>query len=116
MIFPLISEKSKNPSVHNEDALKTYKNFEKANKLGVFNSAIGVDLGGLGVAIYDFELTEIDYFTMGFSDCNSRVDELEKVKYSIEHHEDDLFADEDCTDDMFVNHEYETGEDLEMQA
>ena len=72
--------------------------------------------GGLGVSIYDFELIEMDYFTMEFSDCNSRVDELEKVKYSIEHHEDDLFADEDCTDDMFVNHEYETGEDLETQA
>ena len=72
--------------------------------------------GGLGVAIYDFELTEIDYFTMGFSDCNSRVDELEKVKQSIELHEDELFTDEDCTDDMFVSHEMETGEDLETQA
>ena len=31
--------------------------------------------GGLGVSIYDFELIEMDYFTMEFSDCNSRVDE-----------------------------------------
>ena len=44
-------KKTKNPSVNSKNALKTYKNFEKANKLGIFNSAIGIDLGGLGIAI-----------------------------------------------------------------
>ena len=72
--------------------------------------------GGLGVSIYDFELIEMDYFTMEFSDCNSRVDELEKVKQSIELHEDELFTDEDCTDDMLWQHWLETGEDLEIQG
>ena len=76
--------------------------------------------GGLGVSIYDFELNEIDYFTMDFSNfsnhCNSRVRLFTLVKQTIELHEDELFMDEDCTNDMFVSHELETGEDLEMQA
>ena len=41
---------------------------------------------------------------------------IDKIKQSIEFHEDDLFMDEDFTDDMFVSHELETGEDLEEQA
>ncbi len=66
--------------------------------------------GGLGVSIYDLELNEIDYFTIG-TDYPS----LDKMKSSIEFHEDDLFADEDSTDDIFVNYEDETGQDLEAQ-
>ena len=33
------------------DVLIKTKNFEKANKLGIINSAIGIDLGGIGIAI-----------------------------------------------------------------
>ncbi len=66
--------------------------------------------GGLGVSIYDLELNEIDYFTIG-TDYPS----LDKMKSAIEFHEDDLFADEDSTDDIFVNYEDETGQDLEAQ-
>ncbi len=44
-------EKSKNPVVNSNDALCTYRNFEKANKLGIINSAIGIDLGGIGIAV-----------------------------------------------------------------
>ena len=44
-------EKSKNPVVNSKDALRTYRNFEKANKLGIINSAIGIDLGGIGIAV-----------------------------------------------------------------
>ena len=66
--------------------------------------------GGLGVSIYDLELNEIDYFTM------AEYPSIDKIKQSIEFHEDDLFMDEDFTDDMFVSHELETGEDLEEQA
>ena len=66
--------------------------------------------GGLGVSIYDFELNEIDYFTM------AEYPSIDKIKQSIEFHEDDLFMDEDFTDDMFVSHELETGEDLEEQV
>ncbi len=66
--------------------------------------------GGLGVSIYDFEFNEIDYFTTG-TDHPS----LNTVKFAIEVSEDDLFMDEDYTDDIFVNYEYETGQDLEAQ-
>ena len=59
--------------------------------------------GGLGVSIYDLELNEIDYFTM------AEYPSIDKIKQSIELHEDELFADEDCTDDMFITHEMETG-------
>ncbi len=45
------SEKTKSPNVDAKLALKTYKNFEKANKLQLINSAIGIDIGGLGIAI-----------------------------------------------------------------
>ena len=44
-------EKSKNPVVNSKDALRTYRNFEKANKIGIINSAIGIDLGGIGIAV-----------------------------------------------------------------
>jgi hypothetical protein len=55
-------------------------------------------------------LNEIDYFTI------AEYPSIDKIKQSIEFHEDDLFMDEDFTDDMFVNYEYETGENLEKQA
>ncbi len=42
---------NKIPTVYAKEALKTYSNYERANKLKIFNSAIGVDLGGIGVAI-----------------------------------------------------------------
>ena len=45
------ARKTNLPNVDNKTALKTYKNFEKANKLKIINSAIGVDLGGVGIAI-----------------------------------------------------------------
>ena len=41
---------------------------------------------------------------------------IDKIKQSIEFHEDDLFMDEDCTDDMLWQHWLETGEDLEIQG
>ena len=44
-------EKSKNPVVNSKDALRTYRNFEKTNKIGIINSAIGIDLGGIGIAV-----------------------------------------------------------------
>ena len=66
--------------------------------------------GGIGVSIYDLELNEIDYFTTGVN-----YPSLNAVKFAIEISEDDLFMNEDCTDDMFVSHEMETGEDLEAQ-
>jgi hypothetical protein len=59
--------------------------------------------GGLGVSIYDLELNEIDYFTM------AETSELYGVIRTIELHEDEIFLDEDCTDDMFITHEMETG-------
>ena len=45
------NKKTKIPSVNAKLALKTYKAFEKANKLKIFSSAIGVDIGGLGIAV-----------------------------------------------------------------
>ena len=64
--------------------------------------------GGLGVSIYDYvniattlELNEIDYFTM------SGAPDISDVIRTIELHEDKLFTDEDCTDDMFIDHEME---------
>lgn len=64
----------------------------------------------LGISIYDLELNEIDYFAM------AEYPSVDEVRLAIEIHEDDLFTDENCTDDIFVNHEIETGEDLEAQA
>ncbi len=45
------SKNTKLPNVNAKLALKTYKNFEQANKSKIFSSAIGVDIGGLGIAI-----------------------------------------------------------------
>ena len=58
--------------------------------------------GGLGISIYDLELNEIDYFTM------AEYPSFDEVKLAIEIQEDDLFTDENCTDDIFVSHEMET--------
>ena len=66
--------------------------------------------GGLGVSIYDLELNEIDYFTL------AEYPSIDKIKQSIELHEDEIFAGEDCTDDMLWQHWLETGEDLEIQG
>ena len=66
--------------------------------------------GGLGISIYDLELNEIDYFTM------AETSELYGVIRTIELHEDEIFAGEDCTDDMLWQHWLETGEDLEVQT
>ena len=66
--------------------------------------------GGFGVSIQDLELNEIDYFTL------AEYPSIDKIKQSIELHEDELFADEDCTDDMLWQHWLETGEDLEIQG
>lgn len=71
--------------------------------------------GGLGVSIYDLELNEIDYFTL------AEYPSIDKIKQSIELHEDELFADEDCTEPLgparrIWQHWLETGEDLEIQG
>ena len=72
--------------------------------------------GGFGVSIYDLELNEIDYFTVVNLSPKEYWTHFDKVKLEIELHEDELFADEDCTDDMLWQHWLETGEDLEVQT
>ena len=63
-------EKTKSPNVNAKIAIKTYKNFEKANKLGLFNSAIGVDVGGVGIAISKMAIASNKGLVI---DLNSRV-------------------------------------------
>ena len=42
---------TKHPTVDANKALKIYKSFEKANDLKLFNSALGVDVGGIGITL-----------------------------------------------------------------
>ena len=44
-------KKSNTPSVKAVESLELYKKFEKANKKKLFSSALGVDLGGIGVTL-----------------------------------------------------------------
>ena len=43
--------KTNTPNVNSKEASKIYKTFEKANKLKIINSAIGVDIGGVGITL-----------------------------------------------------------------
>ena len=97
--------------------LANLENLDGAELVRVFTSKEGDErvyawFGGLMVSIYDAELNEIDVFNFG---C-SKTPTVEIVNQQIEIHEDDRFMDEEHTDDMFYTHEFETGEDLEMQA
>ena len=42
---------TKHPTVDANKALKIYKSFERANNLKLFNSALGVDVGGIGITL-----------------------------------------------------------------
>ena len=42
---------TKHPTVDANKALKIYKSFEKANNLKLFNSALGIDVGGIGITL-----------------------------------------------------------------
>ena len=100
--------------------LANLENLDGANLVRVFTSKEGDErvyawFGGLMVSVYDAELNEIDVFNFE----NGRLVEfgalLKLVEQLIEIHEDEVFIDEEHTDDMFYTHEFETGEDLETQ-
>ncbi len=71
--------------------------------------------GGYGISVYDFNLNEIDYFTIWTSQSHNHDAFEKKVKLTIETHEDEIFMEENFTVDMFYEHEFDTGEDLEAQ-
>ena len=75
--------------------------------------------GGIYVGIYNSELEEIDCFALPdekFLELASKLEEKRRwVDQQIEIHEDEQFIDEPFTDDIFYSHDYNTGEDLEVQ-
>jgi hypothetical protein len=96
--------------------LANLENLDGAELVRVFTSKEGDErvyawFGGVMVTILDGELNELDVFNF---DC-SKTPTLKIVNQQIEIHEDERFADEDHTDDMFYSHEWDTGEDLETQ-
>ena len=96
------------------------ENLDGARLVRVFTSKEGdervyVWFGGLSVSIYDAELNEIDVFNFENGRLVEFGDLLKLVEQLIEIHEDEVFIDEEHTDDMFYTHEFETGEDLETQ-
>lgn len=101
--------------------LANLENLDGAQLVRVYTSKEGDErvyawFGGLMVSVYDAELNEIDVFSFE----NGRLVELgallKLVDQLIEAHEDERFMDEEHTDDMFYDHDYETGEDLEAQS
>ena len=103
--------------------LANLENLDGANLVRVYTSKEGDErvyawFGGLMASIYDTELNEIDVFNFDLSQqlMPQRFGDLLKlVEQLIEVHEDERFADEEHTNDMFYTHEFETGEDLETQ-
>ena len=100
--------------------LANLENLDGARLVRVFTSKEGDErvyawFGGLMVSIYDAELNEIDVFNFENGRLVEFGDLLKLVEQLIEIHEDEVFIDEEHTDDMFYSHEFETGEDLETQ-
>jgi len=102
--------------------LANLENLDGAELVRVFTSKEGDErvyawFGGQQVSIYDVELNEIDVFTIASLDFRTKTDLVFlAVNQLIEIHEDDRFMDEEHTDDMFYDHAYETGEELETQS
>ena len=100
--------------------LANLENLDGAQLVRVFTSKEGDErvyawFGGLMISIYDAELNEIDVFNFENGRLVEFGDLLKLVEQLIEVHEDERFADEEHTNDMFYTHEFETGEDLETQ-
>ena len=100
--------------------LANLENLDGANLVRVYTSKEGDErvyawFGGLMISIYDAELNEIDVFSFENGRLVEFGDLLKLVEQLIEVHEDERFADEEHTNDMFYTHEFETGEDLETQ-
>ena len=100
--------------------LANLENLDGANLVRVYTSKEGDErvyawFGGLMVSVYDAELNEIDVFNFENGRLVEFGDLLKLVEQLIEVHEDERFADEEHTNDMFYTHEFETGEDLETQ-
>ena len=100
--------------------LANLENLDGAQLVRVYTSKEGSErvyawFGGLMVSVYDAELNEIDVFNFENGRLVEFGDLLKLVEQLIEVHEDERFADEEHTNDMFYTHEFETGEDLETQ-
>ena len=100
--------------------LANLENLDGARLVRVFTSKEGDErvyawFGGLMVSIYDAELNEIDVFNFENGRLVEFGDLVKLVEQLIEIHEDEVFIDEEHTNDMFYSHDYETGEDLETQ-
>ena len=101
--------------------LANLENLDGARLVRVFTSKEGDErvyawFGGLMVSIYDAELNEIDVFNFENGRLVEFGDLVKLVEQLIATHEDEIFIDEEHTDDMFYTHEFETGEDLETQV
>ena len=101
--------------------LANLENLDGAEWVLVFTSKEGDErvyawFGGCVVSILAAELNEIDVFSLDLQRLGEKENLRLRVDQQIEIHEDDRFMDEEHTDDMFYTHEFETGEDLEVQA
>ena len=68
--------------------------------------------GTKGYEIYDENLNNIDFISMAGLENPSEA----KVRKSIENKEDEIFNEENFTDDIFYSYEFDTGEDLERKV
>jgi len=102
--------------------LANLESLDGAEWVRVFTSVEGDErvyawFGGCQVSIFDAELNEVDVFNLDLQQLGEKEKNLQlRVDRQIEIHEDDRFADEDHTDDIFYSHEWDTGEDLERQT
>ena len=101
--------------------LANLENLDGAQLVRVYTSKEGSErvyawFGGLMVSVYDAELNEIDVFNFENGRLVEFGDLVKLVEQLIDTHEDEIFIDEEHTDDMFYTHEFETGEDLETQV
>ena len=99
--------------------LANLENLDGARLVRVYTSQEGYErvyawFGESQVSIYDTELKEIDVFNIDLFPMKPTV-EVNVVESYIEIHEDEWFMKEVHTNDMFYDHAYETGEELETQ-
>lgn len=102
--------------------LANLENLDGAMLVKVYTSQEGSErvyawFGSTSVSIYDGELNGIDIFTFPMSvfDNVDGTRHHQVVDRLIEEHEDAVFDQESFTDDIFVNYEFDHGEDLEVQ-
>ena len=90
-------------------------NLNNAKLVKVYTSEGGTRVyawfGDKGYVIHDENLNDMDFIPMSGLKNPSEAE----VRKDIENKEDEIFNEENFTDDIFYSHDFDTGEDLETQ-